>query len=175
MKKIITGMAVAVFFLSACKTSPGTEVKGIDSAALKLEKNKQTAINSDLAFNKKDIDGIFKDCTPDYVEYGNGESKPMKLDSIKANIKNLFVGFPDFKVENLHAIAAGDTVIIIADWSGTFKNQFMKMKPTGKAYKAPDADIFTFNKDGKITSHKSIQSDETYFMQLGIPMPPKKK
>jgi hypothetical protein len=49
------------------------------------------------------------------------------------------------------------------------------MKATGKVFKSPDVDIFTFNKDGKITSHSNIQSYILALYQLGVPMPVKKK
>jgi len=41
------------------------------------------------------------------------------------------------------------------------------MKPTGKSFKVMDADIFIFNKQGKITAHKSIQSIGTYIGPAG--------
>jgi predicted ester cyclase len=90
-------------------------------------------------------------------------------------LKSFLTAFPDFKGEKLHAFAEGDSVIVTGIWSGTFKGTYMKMKPTGKTYNAPDVDIFTFNKDGKITSHSSVQSEATFLYQLGVPMPQKKK
>ncbi|MDB5004157.1 MAG: hypothetical protein JWQ34_2382 [Mucilaginibacter sp.] len=177
MKKIILGAAaVAALFLSACNSKTGTTAKTGDSTATTLAKNKQTALNSDLAFNKGDVDGAFKDYATDFVEYGEGSSKPIKnVDSLKINLKQFFASFPDFKGEKLHAVAEGDTVIITGIWGGTFKNQFMKMKATGKSFKSPDVDIFTFNKDGKITSHSSIQSNISAMYQLGVPLTTKKK
>lgn len=167
-------MAAAGCFLAACK-GPATVNTSSDSAAATLTKNKQTAMNSEMAMIKMDMDGVYKDCSPDFVDYGNGESKPVKsIDSLKANMKTFFAAFPDFKGENLRAVADSDMVIVTGDWSGTFKAEFMKIKPTNKVFKAADADIFTFNKEGKITSHKSIQSEMTYLYQLGVPMPAKK-
>ena len=167
-------MAVVACFLFSCKSSTDT-AKVTDSTTANVERNKQTALKSDSAFIKKDIDGAFKDYAAGFVEYGSGESKPAKnIDSIKMSGKNFLAAFPDFKGENLKVVAEDSTVIITGDWSGTFKNEFMKIKPTGKSYKAFDADIFTFNKAGKITSHKSIQSEITFLHQLGVPIPPKK-
>lgn len=176
MKKIIFSAAIAAVFLSACNQKAETTVKTVDSTATLLERNKQVALNSDLAFNKHDVEASIKDYSADFVEYGSSGSKPMKnIDSIKTGLKDFFNAFPDFKGDDLHAIASGDTVMISGVWTGTFKNEFMKIKPTGKTFKAPDVDIFIFNKDGKIKSHSNIQSNATFFYQLGIPMPPKKK
>ena len=150
-------------------------VSGSDSTAVSTARNKQIALNADLALIKKDVEGMFKDCAPDFVDYGNGEYKPMKnQDSIKTGLKSFLAAFPDFKGENLQAVAQGDTVIVTGLWSGTFKNAYMGMKPTQKSFKTTDADIFSFNKEGKITSHRSIQSEATFFSQLGISMPAKK-
>ncbi len=176
MKKLISGVAIAALFLSACNNKSATTSSAADSAAIVSARNKTTAMNSDLAFIKHDVDGATKDYAPGFTELGNGADKPAKnLDSIKMGLKQFFAAFPDLKGENLHAVAQGDSVIITGTYSGTFTGAFMKIKPTKKMFKAPDADIYTFNKDGKITSHSNIQSDATYFYQLGIPMPPKKK
>lgn len=166
---------VIVCLLYACEGKMGSAGSGSDSTATISAKNKMTALNSDVAMANKDVESVFKDCSADFTDYGNGGYPPMKnLDSIKANMKGFLAAFPDFKAESLQAVAQGDTVIVTGVWSGTFKNEFMGMKPTQKSFKAADADIFTFNKEGKITSHRSIQSEATYFAQLGITMPEKK-
>jgi predicted ester cyclase len=176
MKKLIPCVAIAALFLSACSTKSTTIASAADSVAMKTAKNKEAALNSNLAFIKGDVDAAFKDYSSDFVDYGDGSSKPMKnIDSMKMNNKAFLAAFPDLKVENMHAVGSGDTVIVTGTWSGTFKKEYMKIKPTNKSYKVPDADIFTFNKDGKITSHSNIQSLATYFYQLDIPMPAKKK
>jgi predicted ester cyclase len=176
MRKIITGMAVIVSacLLFACESKTSSAINGSDSTATITARNKQIALNTEEAFNKKDLEGIYKDCSPDFVDYGNGEYKPMRnLDSMKINMKSFLAAFPDLKGEDFQATAQGDTVIVTGKWSGTFKNEFMGMKPTQKSFKTTDADIFSFDKDGKITSRRSIQSEAAYFSQLGIPMPEK--
>ena len=172
MKKLITGMAIAACFLVACNGSVSVKTDAGTSAA---EKNKQTALASEEAFNKHDPAGVVKDCATDFADYGSSDMRVMKnIDSIKTGLKDFMAAFPDYKGENLMAVADSNTVIVTGTWSGTFKNEYMKMKPTGKAVKFFDADIYTFNKDGKITSHRSVQSEATFFAQLGIPMPEKK-
>jgi predicted ester cyclase len=169
MKKLILGMAAAACIFTACKPSTGGD------AAASMEKNKQAALNADMAFGKKNVDTAFKDYAPGFIDYGNGEGKPVKnIDTLKANMKSFLAAFPDFKGENIMAVADSNTVVVTGTWSGTFKGEFMKIKPTNKSFKASEAEIYTFNKDGKITSHKSTQSEVTYLYQLGVPMPPKK-
>ena len=175
MKKLFTALAlvaVAACILPSCKSSVSASSSGSDSTAAALKKNKQTALNSDMGFNSRSAEAVCKDFATDFVDYGSGEYPPSKnLDSIKASLKEFIAAYPDLKGENLMAVADSNTVIVTGNWSGTFKGEFMHIKPTGKKFKVFDADIFTFNKDGKIASHKSIQSLTTIFTQLGIPMP----
>jgi predicted ester cyclase len=175
MKKLITGMAIAACFLTACKNNGNSSSSGSDSNATALKRNKQTALNTEKAYVAKDTNAIFKDYAAGFKEYSNGTEKPQtNMDSIKASTKSFFNAFPDYNGENIQAFADSNTVIVTGDWSGTFKNEFMHMKPTGKKFKISDADIFTFNKEGKIISHRSIQSDATFLYALGVPMPEKK-
>ena len=68
------------------------------------------------------------------------------------------------------AFGEGDKVAVFADWSGTFKGEMMGMKPTGKAMKFKDADLFTFNNEGKVTEHRSIYPMEAMMRQVGATM-----
>jgi predicted ester cyclase len=93
------------------------------------------------------------------------------VDSAKKSFETFLAAFPDMKGENFTTIAEGNHVAVIGDWSGTFKGELMGMKPTGKSFKVKDVDIFTFNDEGKITEHRSIQSFATMFAQVGATMP----
>jgi predicted ester cyclase len=176
MKKLILGMAIVSCFLAACTGKSSVTISTTsDSTATYLTKIKQAAMSSDSAYAKRDVITLVKDYAPGFIEYGNGESKAVtNMDTIKGSAKSFFEAFPDFKGEDFKVVAEDSTVIITGTWSGTFKKEFMKIKPTNKAFKVFDADIFTFNKAGKITSHKDVQSDAAFFNQLGIPMPKKK-
>jgi hypothetical protein len=46
----------------------------------------------------------------------------------------------------------------------------MGMKPTGKSFKVKDVDLFTFNDEGKITEHRSVQSGKTMMDMVGAKM-----
>ena len=90
-------------------------------------------------------------------------------------MKTFFGAYPDFKAEDLMAYNNNDAVIVTGTFSGTFKNAYLKMKPTGKSFKIFDGDIYTFDKDGKITSHRSIVPGTVYMSQVGVVLPEKKK
>ena len=185
MKKAFVFLLASSLFMVACnsdkkdESTNKTESASADnkdastSAASKAEKNRQTALASVMAFNTHDVDAIMKDATADAVDYGDGSGAPMKNgDSVKGMIKAWVASFPDVKGENLEAFsnADGSKVIVVGVWSGTFKNDLMGMKATGKSYKVWDGDLFTFNDEGKITSHRGIQSGATPMMQVGAKM-----
>ena len=143
------------------------------TAESKAEKNRQTALTSVQAFSAHDFDAVFKDVASDGVDYGDGTMPPVKsIDTIKAGMKAWTAAFPDVKGENLMALsdADGSHVIVVGEWSGTFKNDFMGMKATGKSFKYWDGDLFSFNDEGKITSHRSVQSSMTPMNQVGAKM-----
>lgn len=178
MKKIILSLSLLamVCIVSSCtndadKTAAaasGNTKASIDSADWK---NKQTAIASMAAIMAHNADEVLKNAAADAIDYGDGSMPPAKgIDSIKAGLKAFLNAFPDYKGENLMYTAEGNTVIITGDWSGTFKNDFWGMKATGKSFKVKDADILTFNAEGKITSHSSIQSNSTMLTMVGAKM-----
>ncbi|HTD39225.1 MAG TPA: ester cyclase [Mucilaginibacter sp.] len=183
MKKFLTLFAlaaVAACIFSSCKSN-GSGMAAIvsDSTAVLMKKNVQTALAADSLIMKHDMDGYFKLCAPGYTDYGSPGDKPANnIDSMKSEMKIFFGAYPDFKGEDLKAYASPDSyrdeVAVTGTFSGTFKNPYLKMKPTGKGFKVFDADIFTFDKDGKITSHKSIVPGSVYLSQAGVVLPKKK-
>lgn len=179
MKKLLTLFvlaAVAACMFSSCKSNgSGSPSGGSDSTAAVMKKNAQTALAADSLLMTHDIDGYFKLCAPGYTEFGSAGDKPDKnVDSLKLEMKTFFGAYPDFKGEDLKPYASNDGVIVTGTFSGTFKNAYFKMKPTGKAFKVFDGDIYTFDKDGKITSHKSIVPGSVFMSQVGVVLPEKK-
>jgi predicted ester cyclase len=173
---VLTGLAVLVISCNNTNSSPGST--GMDSLMAAqsakdsiLEKNKATALASVQAFTLATMDQALKSAAPDAVDYGDGSMKPVKgLDSIRSMVKVFLNAFPDYKGENFMVIGDGDHVAVFADYSGTFKNPFMGMKPTGKSFKLKDVDLFTFNSAGQIIEHRSVQSNKTLMDIVGIKM-----
>ena len=172
---------VTLLFLACNNDKTSDTTNGTDSASNGMnskpdmkERNKETAMASEKAANDHNTDEVLKNVTADFVDYGDGSMPPIKgSDSAKAFVKMFMASFPDYKGENLMALADGDHVAVIGDWSGTFKKDLMGMKATNKQFKVKDVDIFTFNSDGKITEHRSIQSLDNILKQLGTSMPKK--
>jgi len=185
MKKIFI-LAVTASLLYACNDSADSTTS-TDSSSMKSttmndeeskeERNKQTALASVNGFRNRDVEAALKDVDNDAIEYGDGSINPVKgRDSVRKWMEAWFAAFPDLKGDDIMAAADGDHVMVCADWSGTWKNDFMGMKATGKSFKVKDVDIFKFNDAGKIIEHRNIQSHENMDKQLGMSMPnqPKK-
>lgn len=182
MKRLFMVITITTLLLTSCNNDKTSDAaNGADSASTGMiskkdneEKNKETALASEKAFNDHNADEALKNITSDYVDYGDGSTPPVKgSDSAKAFVKMFMASFPDYKGENLVALADGDHVAVMGDWSGTFKKDIMGMKATNKQFKAKDVDIFTFNSDGKITEHRSIYPLDNILRQLGTSMPKK--
>jgi predicted ester cyclase len=178
MKQLLVYFVVAVVIISCNNNASSATSNAMDSLmaarAAKdsvLEKNKATALAGVQAFCSGKIDDAFKDATPDVVDYGDGSMKSVKgVDSIKAMVKVFLAAFPDYKGENFLVVGDGNHVAVFGDYSGTFKNPFMGMKPTGKSFKLKDVDLFTFNDAGKITEHRSVQSGSALMGMVGAKM-----
>jgi len=177
MTRLLAMFATVCFIASSCNHAPSSTTAqdtskaagagNMSAATNMLEKNKSTAMASIQAFINHDASAVLKDIAPDFVDYGDGSMPPIKgADSCKMMIQSFITAFPDVKGENLTTIAEGDQVAVFGDWSGTFKAKLMNMEPTGKSFKMKDVDLFTFNSNGQITSHRSIQSNASMMMQV---------
>jgi predicted ester cyclase len=177
MKKFFAMMALSAILFTSCDSDKKDDKEDDDKIENgtegKAEKNKATALASVMGVNAHDAEAMLKDVTTDAMDYGDGSMPPVKgVDSIKAGINAWLAAFPDVKGENFMVMTDDGThVAVFADWSGTFKNDFMGMKATGRSYKLKDADIFTFNEEGKITEHRSIQSNMVMGSQVGMEPP----
>ena len=138
----------------------------------KEERNKRAALASVEAINAGNTDSALKDAAPDIINYGNGNIPPVKgIDQVKAGLRMFTAALPIEKAENLVAIADGDWVMVWGQWSGTWKEDIMGQKATGKPYKKREVEIFRFNHEGKITEHHSVQSICEVARQIGMKIP----
>lgn len=172
MKKLFLILLASTLFLTACNSDKKTEEKMDDKKDTTMtgteareEKNKQVAMAAMQAFDKGDMTAVFADADPAMVDYADGSTPPMPLDSVKIFFSMLKDAIPDYKGSDLEFLADGDKVLVVGEWSGTLKKDLMGIKPTGKPFKFRDVDIFTFNENNKITSHRSITNFAKILME----------
>jgi steroid delta-isomerase-like uncharacterized protein len=180
MKKLFLVAMTAMVF-AACndsadstmttKDTAGTTASADNDLCAKQERNKQTALASVNALINKNVEEALKSADSNVVDYADGSMPPAKgVDSIRHWMNEWTKAVPDYRAENLMAAADGDKVLVYGIWNGTWKNDFMGMKATGKTFKVADVDVFTFNDSGKIIEHRNVQSMATMASQLGMNM-----
>ena len=184
MKQILIAAFTALSF-TACNdtatttTSPSdtdsakmSTTTATDSKEAKEERNKEIVEASLKGLdNGGNVDVVFKDAAPDMVDYGDGSMKPMKVDSVKGFLKMLLAAMPDYKGIDFTTVADGDNLMVYGTWTGTWKNDFMGSKATGKSFKIKDVDFFKLNDEGKITEHRSVTPMSEINRQIGMKMP----
>jgi hypothetical protein len=167
--------ACALFSFASCSNTTNTTPPKADSTAApmesKAEKNKKTIMKGlDAMSSTHDANKVLMDTSPDFTEYQDGTMPPVKGDSAKQALQQYLNAFPDMKIENSQYFADENSVVVISDYSMTFSKDLGPIKATGKSAKIKDVDIFTFNADGKVASHRSIYPNSATFMQLGVDM-----
>lgn len=179
VRNFLLATATSVLLLCGCGSysssseSPNADSSAPDSQESKEERNKKVVMASMEAMGKGDVDAMLKDAAPDAVDYNDGSMPPMKVnDSLKAMLKGFMTAFPDYKMTNVEYFADGNKVLVYYECSGTWKADMMGMKATGKEFKSRDVEIFTFNDEGKVTEHRSVQSSAGMFAQVGAMPPP---
>ncbi|WP_052110522.1 ester cyclase [Flavobacterium rivuli] len=164
----------------SCKKNVSVDVSTDGTTAdssTTADKNIATVKKMNKAYVKNDIPNIFKNHAESFTEYGDGSFEPEEFkgtDSLIVYQKEWATAFPDFKIENDKYYSDGNDVVVVSDWSGTWKGDFKGQKPTGKSFKFKDAEIYTL-KDGKITSHRSIMPIKPIAESTGFVWPTEKK
>ncbi|WP_051200038.1 nuclear transport factor 2 family protein [Flavobacterium subsaxonicum] len=186
MKKqhLLLAFALCGIMAVSCKKTGPNEQSAANLAATDTtatavpatEKNIAIVKASNEAFVKDDVAGVFKDYGDTFTEYGDtGEAHVYKSkDSLILNHKQWRAAFPDFKCTNEKYYANGDEVVVIADWTGTWRGDLMGQKATGKTLKFKDAEIYTV-KNGKITAHSNIMPPKPIAESVGFVWPKAKK
>lgn len=179
MKHLLRSCVLLVLAcFAACNSTPENTVTApaVNSEESIEAKNVKTVKASMEALNQHNVDAMYKDVAPDAMDYGDGSMEPMRnSDSTRMMMKAWLDAIPDFRCENTEFYSEGNKVVVISDVSGTWKNNFMGMKASGKSFKFRDTDIFTLNNEGKITEHRSIQHMGPLMAGIGMSMPGEQK
>ncbi len=150
MKKYILPLCASMLLIVGCsdekKTDEGDKketMSSTDATKDKEERNKKVVMASIESFIKGDVDGVVKDVAPSFADYMDGSMPPVtNVDTLKSMMKTVMASIEGYKGENLTYYTDGDYVLVHGDWTGTFKNDLMGIKATGKTLKFKDVDIF---------------------------------
>lgn len=108
-----------------------------------------------------------------YTEYGDGTMPPKVYatpDSLVIGYKQLCKIVPN-NVAFDEEYFSGDSgkILVLATFTGTWNGiEVNGQKATNKSYKYKDADIWTLDANGKITSHRNVYPASAIYEQVGF-------
>lgn len=92
-------------------------------------------------------------------------------DSVRAFYADLFMGFPDLKLEITRRYVSDDAITIEVTLTGTHKNQWIGIPATGRQVKLPFCVIFPFDENDRLTGERAYFDGALILRQLGV-LPP---
>jgi len=82
----------------------------------------------------------------------------------------LTAAFPDYQEKTEHMVAEGDLVAVFYTMSGTFKNAYGEVAPTGKKFSIPSVVLARFE-NGKQVEAWPYMDSSSWYQQLGVTPP----
>jgi predicted ester cyclase len=137
-------------------------------------RNKMLSQKAIDLINARDFEGFGKMLAPTYTELQAPPGTPKGPAAGVEGVKAFVAAFPDLKITVKEIVADGNKVYMLSEATGTFTNEFMGMKPTGKTFRLEDVDILEISPEGLALSHRTVQDPMVMLIQLGVPMPPGK-
>ena len=102
--------------------------------------------------NTGDISNIHEFIAEDYVEVFEGERYEIGIKGAIDHILGVRKVFPDLKLVIENQISEGDWVVSVYSVTGTFRDEWFGMKPTGKPITFTGVNVDRI-KNGKILEH----------------------
>ena len=105
--------------------------------------------------------------------------RPVGREGIQRTLDDIFVTFPDWRMEILEMVAVGDVVVVRCKVSGTHRGigrrpvnggMLVGVQPTGKRFEVSHIHWYTL-RDEKIVEHYANRDDLGMMQQLGL-VPP---
>ena len=102
--------------------------------------------------NTGDVSGIKKFISEEYTEFYEGERYPIGIQGAIDHVLGVRRVFPDLKINIENQVAEGEWVVTVYTATGTFTEEWLGMKPTGKltVFRGVNVDRI---RNGKIIEH----------------------
>lgn len=91
-------------------------------------------------------------------------------EGIKALIREIEQGFPDFRIEVLDSLASEEVVMVEVQYTGTHEGEFYGLPPTGREVEFQGMERYRIT-DGTITDGRVYISEEELKEELGLTFP----
>jgi len=134
------------------------------------EENKAVVRRYQEAYNTNNLDALDQLVAADLVSHSLFPGVPSSLEGGKQVHRLTLAAMPDFQTAIEDLVAEGDKVVMRFTATGTFKNEFMGLPPTGKLIKFTGISIFRLA-GGKIVEHWAQEDELGLMRQLGA-IPP---
>jgi len=131
---------------------------------MSLEKNEAVIRGLYEAYNKHDVALLDNFLAPDYVHHAQ---KLQGLESVKQYEAMIYRGFPDLHDTIVDIIAEGDKVWVRVKVTGTHKNEYRGLSPTGKKVIVTYVGIHRIV-NGKVVERWSVYDMMDFYKQLGL-------
>lgn len=170
MKTKLLLLALICVFVSCSRKDELTKFKQAETLkAANIELVKKFYAFLDAA----NIDSLRSICnTSAIIFYQSGE--PVSLNDMEPFIKIFYTSFPDYKHTIDDMFAVDDKVVARITYTGTFKNKFMDINPTGIQFKYKGIQIFQFA-ENKVSNFWAVEDELGMMTQLGMELKPVKK
>ncbi len=169
-------LRIAALALLALATPRLTRAQTTDDVA----KNEAVIRQHHERLNRADFTAALQDYAEDTQNHGRSVGRK----GLSQVIGDIYATFPDWRMEIVEMVAAGDSVVVRCTVSGTHKGvgklpvngaMLVDVAPTGKRFEVQHIHWYQL-KDGKIVQHRANRDDIGMIRQLGLlpPAPPMK-
>jgi len=141
-----------------------------------VEVRNQEVIRQNLEnINRGDAKAAAGDFAEDTKNFGRSVGRA----GIQRTLEDIFVTFPDWRMDALEIVAHGEVVVVRCKVSGTHRGigkrpvnggMLVDVQPTGKRFEVSHIHWYTL-RDGKIVEHYANRDDLGMMRQLGL-LPP---
>jgi steroid delta-isomerase-like uncharacterized protein len=130
------------------------------------ERNWETVLKAIKALSDHDVDGFLAYHTEDATSHEPFYPDPIPVPRLRVLLHEWLHTYPDAKIETQSSFVEGDTVAVENLVSGTFVNDFLGQKATGKPYQVREAVFFELE-NGKIKRERIYIDQRSIEEQLG--------
>jgi predicted ester cyclase len=117
--------------------------------------------------NTGDVSNIREFISEDYTEVYEGERYPIGIQGAIDHVLGVRRVFPDLNLTIQNQISEGEWVVTTYSVTGTFKDEWFGMKPTGKPITFTGVNVDRI-KDGKIIEHGGAVNLFDPLMKAGV-------
>jgi predicted ester cyclase len=118
--------------------------------------------------NTQNLEKIHSFCAFDFTDHNPPPGHSGRgLDDLAAQLKELFIAMPDFRITPKFMVAEGDKVVVYLNVTGTNSGPFNNLPPSNNKINIYGIDIVRI-KDGKAVERWGVFEDLAMLTQMGI-------